>query len=51
MTTNYMKNDHQYCIAVADIVAFLSSLYRIEPGDLIYTGTPRASGRLSPVTP
>lgn len=25
---------------VADVIAFLSTLYRIEPGDLIYTGTP-----------
>lgn len=29
---------------VADIVAFLSGLYRIEPGDLIYTGTPAGVG-------
>jgi fumarylpyruvate hydrolase len=29
---------------VADIIAFLSELYRIEPGDLIYTGTPAGVG-------
>ncbi|MEH0194731.1 fumarylacetoacetate hydrolase family protein [Caulobacter sp. CCNWLY153] len=29
---------------VADIVAYLSGLYRIEPGDLIYTGTPAGVG-------
>ncbi|CAN5127340.1 fumarylacetoacetate hydrolase family protein [soil metagenome] len=29
---------------VADVVAFLSRLYRIEPGDLIYTGTPAGVG-------
>ena len=29
---------------VADIVSFLSGLYRIEPGDLIYTGTPAGVG-------
>jgi fumarylpyruvate hydrolase len=29
---------------VADIIAFLSGLYRIEPGDLIYTGTPAGVG-------
>jgi fumarylpyruvate hydrolase len=29
---------------VADIVAFLSALYRLEPGDLVYTGTPAGVG-------
>ena len=29
---------------VADIVSFLSGLYRLEPGDLIYTGTPAGVG-------
>lgn len=29
---------------VADIVAFLSRYYRLEPGDLIYTGTPAGIG-------
>lgn len=29
---------------VPDIIAFLSGLYRIEPGDLIYTGTPAGVG-------
>ncbi|WAC60771.1 fumarylacetoacetate hydrolase family protein [Brevundimonas sp. SL130] len=29
---------------VADIVAFASSLWRLEPGDLIYTGTPAGVG-------
>ncbi len=29
---------------VADIVSFLSRLYRLEPGDLIYTGTPAGVG-------
>lgn len=29
---------------VVDIISFLSSLYRLEPGDLIYTGTPAGVG-------
>lgn len=29
---------------VADIIVFLSALYRLEPGDLIYTGTPAGVG-------
>lgn len=29
---------------VADVIAYLSTLYRIEPGDLIYTGTPAGVG-------
>ena len=29
---------------VADIVSYLSSLYRLEPGDLIFTGTPAGVG-------
>jgi fumarylpyruvate hydrolase len=29
---------------VADVIAFLSKLYRIEAGDLIYTGTPAGVG-------
>lgn len=29
---------------VADIISYLSGLYRIEPGDLIYTGTPAGVG-------
>ncbi len=29
---------------MADIVAFASSLWRLEPGDLIYTGTPAGVG-------
>lgn len=29
---------------VADIIVFLSEMYRIEPGDLIYTGTPAGVG-------
>lgn len=33
---------------VADIVAFLSGLYRLEPGDLIYTGTPAGVGAVVP---
>lgn len=33
---------------VADIVSFLSGLYRIEPGDLIYTGTPAGVGPVVP---
>lgn len=32
---------------VADVIAHLSGLYRLEPGDLIYTGTPAGVG---PVT-
>ena len=30
--------------SVAEVVAFLSGLYRLEPGDLIYTGTPAGVG-------
>jgi fumarylpyruvate hydrolase len=29
---------------VADVIVFLSGLYRLEPGDLIYTGTPAGVG-------
>lgn len=29
---------------VGDVIAFLSSMYRLEPGDLIYTGTPAGVG-------
>ncbi|MCO8019187.1 fumarylacetoacetate hydrolase family protein [Brevundimonas diminuta] len=29
---------------VADVIAYLSTLYRLEPGDLIYTGTPAGVG-------
>lgn len=29
---------------VADVIAFLSACYRLEPGDLIYTGTPAGVG-------
>ncbi len=47
--------------AVPDVLAFLSQLYRLEPGDLIFTGTPagvgpvvvgdRLDGRIEGVTP
>ncbi len=33
---------------VADIIAFLSRLYRLEPGDLVYTGTPAGVGPVVP---
>lgn len=33
---------------VADIIAFLSRLYRQEPGDVIYTGTPAGVGAVVP---
>lgn len=33
---------------VADVIAHLSTLYRIEPGDLIYTGTPAGVGPVVP---
>ena len=33
---------------VADVVAFLSQAVRIEPGDLIFTGTPAGVGALQP---
>ena len=33
---------------VADLVAFLSNAYRLEPGDLIYTGTPAGVGAVVP---
>jgi fumarylpyruvate hydrolase len=29
---------------VEDVIVFLSALYRLEPGDLIYTGTPAGVG-------
>ena len=31
-----------------DIIAFLSELYTLEPGDLIYTGTPAGVGPVVP---
>ncbi|WP_421849226.1 fumarylacetoacetate hydrolase family protein [Novosphingobium sp.] len=33
---------------VADVIAILSGLYRLEPGDLIYTGTPAGVGPVVP---
>ena len=33
---------------VADVIAYLSGLYRIEAGDLIYTGTPAGVGPVVP---
>lgn len=33
---------------VADVIAFLSRLYTLEPGDLIYTGTPAGVGAVVP---
>ena len=33
---------------IADVIAFLSRLYRIEAGDLIYTGTPAGVGPVVP---
>jgi len=33
---------------VQDIIRFLSELYRLEPGDLIYTGTPAGVGAVVP---
>lgn len=33
---------------VADVISFLSKLYRLEPGDLIYTGTPAGVGPVVP---
>lgn len=33
---------------VRDVIAFLSNLYRLEPGDLIYTGTPAGVGPVIP---
>lgn len=33
---------------IADVIAFLSRLYRIEAGDLIYTGTPAGVGAVVP---
>jgi fumarylpyruvate hydrolase len=31
-----------------DVIVFLSALYRLEPGDLIYTGTPEGVGAVVP---
>jgi fumarylpyruvate hydrolase len=33
---------------VPEIIAFLSRFYRLEPGDLIYTGTPAGVGAVNP---
>ena len=33
---------------VADVIAFLSQAVRVEPGDLIFTGTPAGVGALAP---
>jgi len=33
---------------IADVIAFLSKLYRLEAGDLIYTGTPAGVGAVVP---
>jgi fumarylpyruvate hydrolase len=33
---------------VADVIVFLSALYKLEPGDLIYTGTPAGVGAVVP---
>jgi fumarylpyruvate hydrolase len=33
---------------VKDVIVFLSALYRLEPGDLIYTGTPAGVGAVVP---
>jgi fumarylpyruvate hydrolase len=33
---------------VPDVIAFLSKYYRLEPGDLIYTGTPAGVGAVVP---
>jgi fumarylpyruvate hydrolase len=33
---------------VPDVIAFLSKLYRLQPGDLIYTGTPAGVGPVVP---
>ena len=33
---------------VPDVIAFLSGLYRLEPGDLIFTGTPAGVGAVVP---
>ena len=33
---------------VTDIIAFLSQLYRLEPSDLVYTGTPAGVGPVVP---
>jgi fumarylpyruvate hydrolase len=34
--------------SVPEIIAHLSRLYRLEPGDLIYTGTPDGVGPVGP---
>jgi len=33
---------------VSELIAFLSRAYRLEPGDLIYTGTPAGVGAVVP---
>ena len=34
--------------AVPEVIAHLSTLYHLEPGDLIYTGTPEGVGPVKP---
>jgi fumarylpyruvate hydrolase len=34
--------------SVADVIAYVSRFYRLEPGDLIYTGTPEGVGPVAP---
>jgi fumarylpyruvate hydrolase len=33
---------------VADVIAYVSRFYRLEPGDLIFTGTPEGVGPVAP---
>jgi len=33
---------------IADVIAYISRFYRVEPGDLIYTGTPEGVGPVVP---
>ncbi len=41
-------NTREMLYPVAAIIAFLSSRWRLLPGDLIYTGTPAGVGPLKP---
>ena len=46
------KSDVSHLIwSVAETVAYLSKFFRLEPGDVIFTGTPEGSARSRQATP
>jgi fumarylpyruvate hydrolase len=46
--TKQSSNIAELIWPVEDVIVFLSALYRLEPGDLIYTGTPAGVGAVVP---